>query len=385
MHHCGMHHQRITHCARSTSVFGEYDTVQHIGRDDNPTNESLQSSDDAQTVLGGEHLANTDIARKPFDETVVSKYNKFYGYHPNNLSSLKIRQKHCNLPKLMFVSHHKTGGYLKQWMPEFGKICFKRDLFQISPDESCEYNSSDLIDNHTHDYYGLVWFRNPFCYKLIVSKPIIDEYLILVMLRSPVEHILSGYNYHAYGHEADMWRLLKQNYFAQCMINVFDETDIIIKHNTSMYDEYAFSYSDWNNHTLLIYGLYLEFTRYYNCVWKQRIDRLYQSLKLNENKVNFIIIRFEWFHDGKNYKYRDSMRYLLMQMGIDPKNAFTTTKNILASLRKRSSVVRLYDQLLKWDWRHMNKWKRCKIHNTGNIIILYKFNSCYRIGKSVIR
>lgn len=286
------------------------------------------------------------------------KYSKFYGDSPKHLSRLTTEEKHCHLPKLLFISHHKTGGYLKQWMPTIASICFHTEMLQIAPEDSCDIDESDFIKNN--EYHNLVWLRGPRCFSYIISKPVITKYLILFMLRSPIDHILSGYNYHATGHEKVWWLIMRKRYFRECMINVFDPngTDIVIKNrSTSMYDEYAKSYSDWNNHELLKHGLYLEFTRYYNCVWKQRVNGVYQLLKSNEDKVNFIFIRFDWFHDDENYKFRESMRYLLMKMGIDPKNPPANKNNLLASPGLRSNVVKLYINLLKWDWRNMKHWQ----------------------------
>eukprot|EP01084_Bolivina_argentea_P129868 229327_1 len=290
-----------------------------------------------------------------------NKYTKFYGSILNK--NMNSKTNLCNLPNLLFVSHHKTGGYFKHYIPEFMQSC-SMNLSVIWDNAACQFNSTESINKLLNDNYNILFLRNPRCNQLILSKQIIENYLILFMVRAPIEHILSAYNYHAAGQEGEILQALHKKYFAQCFRNVFNSNEVLIKHKTSMYKEYVLSYSDWHNHTLLLYGLYLEFTRYINCIWPN-INALYQSLKENDDKINFIIVRFEWFHDVKKYKYKESLMHLLKQIGIySNKNVqLKFTKNVLASHSKRYSVV-LLRNLLKWDWNNFNKWGVQNLNHT---------------------
>eukprot|EP01084_Bolivina_argentea_P048542 89429_1 len=50
-------------------------------------------------------------------------YSKWYGSSLINYNYSNINNNTCNLPTLIFIRNHKTGGYMKYWEPILMKYC----------------------------------------------------------------------------------------------------------------------------------------------------------------------------------------------------------------------------------------------------------------------
>ena len=170
--------------------------------------------------------------------TLYIYFQKWYGSALSNHDYVNEHNNPCNLPTLIFISHHKTGGYMKYWNNILIQYCdlkkvelekiipHHNDMYcSISSNASLQINQKQITEcmtNSGHSKHKKK--RNIWKYKqsstksellilrtigveyLIVTSKLLDKnprqsYLPIFMVRNPLYHILSGYNYHAKGQE----------------------------------------------------------------------------------------------------------------------------------------------------------------------------------------
>merc|ERR1712130_167015 len=164
---------------------------------------------------------------------------------------------------------------------------------------------------------------------IIVSKLFEDanpsqSYIPIMMVRDPLQTILSGYNYHAQGSETkwtdkdllDGQAQIKRDSLPliHCFVNPWNRSEYVIDDKTTMYAEYAKGFKHGYNDTkALAHGLFLEFIRFVNCEWPLILGN-YQEIKQDQEKYKwFLFLRFEWFH---SYNYSQSVRYFMRQLNV---------------------------------------------------------------------
>ena len=117
-----------------------------------------------------------------------------------------------------------------------------------------------------------------------------------------------------------------------------------------MYNEYRKGYrNNYADHDALQFGLYLEFTRWFNCEYKQFIEPHYCKIRDNKlfNSNNSLFLHFEDFH-GEHYQ--QSMINMLNQIGIT---------------QQKYNDTKLFERLLESDLSNKNvKILHCRGHTT---------------------
>lgn len=274
-----------------------------------------------------------------------SYYQQWYG---SSLPDKKFRvnvHTPCSIPSLLFVWNHKTGGYFKSWMSKITHNCeapitmihefkFKAikaqcpgpywTMYDVDTDSVCVSAKESTIQRMikgTHTSLMGITDTDPSSIiagvHALHSKRPVHDYVVIMMVRKPLDVILSGYNYHASGKEREwtsMPFLLKDYPLFYCFRDVWNPHEHVLSNTTTMYREYQKGYVDnYRDHDALQKGLYFEFTRFMNCQWPIHLE-MYQEIKHNKHHQYRwpLFLRFEWFAE---YDYAESIRYLLDQIG----------------------------------------------------------------------
>ena len=93
-----------------------YNSIHSIQREQDLTAIGIDNKLDRIEILHQIHELKTNQLQKP-QQYPASKQIKFFGFRRSNP---------CKLPKLLFISHHKTGGYFKEWIKHIRKLCDRK-------------------------------------------------------------------------------------------------------------------------------------------------------------------------------------------------------------------------------------------------------------------
>ena len=252
-----------------------------------------------------------------------SHFNQWYG------SSISLidepfrmgRRNQCDIPSMFFVWDHKTGGYCKEWLRIMEEECdvpvlrmeFGHHPWPIGPEHKGDVNGTVVMRLQHSDP---IEFRSDI-EMFNEHRPSLD-YVVIFMVRKPLNIVLSGYNYHAKGKET-WWtdKSLNETHhrfkrpLIECFQNAWNPEEYVIDRGSTMFKEYRRGYANnYSDHEALQHGLYLEFTRFVNCEYPMMIA-MYREIKNNDKYKWSLFLRFEWFHE---YDYRESIAYLLEQI-----------------------------------------------------------------------
>eukprot|EP01084_Bolivina_argentea_P207867 354575_1 len=313
-------------------------------------------------------ILHSNISNKSNVYTDFSYYHTFVG--STIRENFSTHSNLCNSSDhLVLICAHKTGGFLKSWIPSLIEECNFTNINARKNSNVLKYH--ELIIWKERKWKNL----NAIC-KVLSMVNDGSKFVALMMVREPLFTILSGFNYHAQGNEIWPKRNMTQKTLHprgygkplyHCFKDVFNDSKYAINYiETTMYNEYKKGFNNnYANDEALQYGLYLEFTRFVNCEWNIHYSNY---IGIKKHVKYFLFVRFNWFSE---YNAKKSTVYVLKQLGIDNKVLLSKMLDTLEYYQHEAIVNKT---------RHSTVGSFNKTHQI-HLLLNYNQNVCLHIKK----